>query len=121
MSSKDDKKKNSVKELINFDDVKKAAIVLKALNNPIRKKLINYLLKNEPTTVSNLVFNLRVEQTIISQHLNILRKAKIVTFLKKGKNVYYFLNKTRIEEIQKSLEGIFDEITESDLKKIERI
>ncbi|MDB5198196.1 MAG: regulatory protein ArsR [Chitinophagaceae bacterium] len=108
------------KELINFDDVKKAAVIIRALNNPLRKRLIDFLLKNETATVTNIVFNLREEQTIISQHLNILRKAKIVTFLKKGKNVYYFLNKPRVAEIQKSLEGLFDEIPIEDLKKIDK-
>ena len=110
----------SQKNLIDFDDVKKAAIILRALNNPLRKRIINFLLTNETTTVTNIVFNLREEQTIISQHLNILRKAKIVTFLKKGKNVYYFLNRTRVAEIQKSLEGLFDEIPIEDLLKINK-
>jgi DNA-binding transcriptional ArsR family regulator len=84
-------------ESLNFDDVNKAAIVIKALKNPIRKRLITYLSKNDAATVTNIVFNLREEQTKISQHLNILRKAKIVTFLKKGKNVHYFLNKAMIK------------------------
>lgn len=111
MSLKAKTGKNShEKLLINFDDVKKAAVVIRALNNPLRKRLIDFLLKNETATVTNIIFNLREEQTIISQHLNILRKAKIVTFLKKGKNVYYFLNTTRVAEIQRSLEGLFDEI-----------
>ena len=71
-------------------------------------------------TVTDLVFNLREEQIVISQHLSILRQAKIVTFLKKGKNVYYFLNKSRIVEIQKCLSKLFEEIIPSaNLKKLE--
>jgi DNA-binding transcriptional ArsR family regulator len=107
-------------ESLNFDDVNKAAIVIKALKNPIRKRLITYLSKNDAATVTNIVFNLREEQTKISQHLNILRKAKIVTFLKKGKNVHYFLNKARIVEIQKSLNTLLDEIPDKDLLNIEK-
>lgn len=113
-------KTSKQKELLNFDDVTKAAIVIKALKNPIRKRLIAYLSKNDAPTVTNIVFNLREEQTKISQHLNILRKAKIVTFLKKGKNVHYFLNKARMMEIQKSLIGLLDEISDEDLLKIEK-
>ena len=113
-------KASDQKELLNFDDVIKAALIIKALRNPIRKRLISYLLKNDGAKVTNIVFNLREEQTKISQHLNILRNAKIVSFLKRGKNVYYFLNKGRIAEIQKSLSGLLDEIPNKDLMKIEK-
>ena len=113
-------KASDQKELLNFDDVIKAALIIKALRNPIRKRLISYLLKNDGAKVTNIVFNLRKEQTKISQHLNILRNAKIVSFLKRGENVYYFLNKGRIAEIQKSLSGLLDEIPNKDLMKIEK-
>lgn len=113
-------KASDQKELLNFDDVIKAALIIKALRNPIRKRLISYLLKNDGAKVTNIVFNLREEQTKISQHLNILRNAKIVSFLKRGENVYYFLNKGRIAEIQKSLSGLLDEIPNKDLMKIEK-
>ena len=108
------------KDLISFEDLKKAAVIIRALNNQLRQRIIHFLLNDDTTTVTNIVLNLREDQTIISQHLNILRKAKIVTFLKKGKNVYYFINKTRLAEIQKSLEGLFDEIPIEDLKKIKK-
>src|SRR5688572_24390403 len=95
--------------LINYNAVKMAAIIIRALNNPVRKRIIDLLLKNETVNVSNMVYNLREEQTVISQHLNVLRQAKIVTFLKKGKNVYYFLNKSRVQEIQTCLSTLFEE------------
>lgn len=101
-------KKSPQPKVINFDDVKKAAVVIRALNNPLRKQLIEYLLKNETASVTTLVLNLREEQTVISQHLSILRNAKIVTFLKKGKHVYYFLNKSRVLEIQKCVSHLFE-------------
>lgn len=102
-------KKSPQSKFINFDDVKKAAVVIRALNNPLRKRLIENLLISEKATVTNLVFNLREKQTVISQHLRILRSAKIVTFLRKGKNVYYFLNKSRALEIQKCISNLFDD------------
>ena len=83
-------KASDQKELLNFDDVIKAALIIKALRNPIRKRLISYLLKNDGAKVTNIVFNLRKEQTKISQHLNILRNAKIVSFLKGGKMFIIF-------------------------------
>lgn len=110
---------NPKPELINFEDVKKAALVIRALNNPLRKQLIEFLLRNERATVTDLVFDLREEQTLIYQHLSILRQTKIVTFLKNRKNVYYFLNRSRVEEIQKCISNLFEEKPSGDgLKKI---
>lgn len=120
MSFKVQERKSSSKELINFDDVKKAALIIRALNNPLRKRLIEFLLKAETASVTNIVINLREQQTIISQHLNILRHAKIVTFLKKGKNVYYFLDKPRITEIQNCISALFEDNLVDSLKKIEK-
>jgi len=102
-------KKFVQKDIINFSDVKRAAVVIRALNNPVRKRIIEYLLNNETATVTDMVINLREEQTLISQHLNILRSGKIVTFLKKGKNVYYFVDKQRITDILKCLSGLFED------------
>lgn len=108
-------------KLINFEDVKKAAIVIRAFNNPLRKRLIDLLIKSETASVTTMVINLREPQTVISQHLNILRHAKIVTFLKKGKNVYYFLDKSRMLEIQNCLSGLFEEHKVETLKRVEKI
>lgn len=101
----------------NYDAVKNAALIIRALNNPLRKRIIDLLLRNETANVTHMVHTLREEQTVISQHLNIMRQAKIVTFLKKGKNVYYFLNRSRVTEIQNCLTMLFEENPGRDLKK----
>lgn len=95
--------------VFNALEIKKAATILRSLNNPIRKKIIDHLLIKDGSTVTEILVSLREEQTIISQHLAILRRSRIVTFLKKGKYVYYFLDTKRIIEVQNIIEKLLKE------------
>ena len=47
----------------------------------------------------NLCVRLRLEQSVASQHLAILRKAGIVSTQRDGKFIYYSVNFKRLEEI----------------------
>jgi DNA-binding transcriptional ArsR family regulator len=52
-------------------------------------------------TVTELYVQLRLEQSVASQHLAILRRAGIVKTEREGKFIYYLLNQSRIAEIGK--------------------
>lgn len=87
-------------EPIDFHHIKKAALIIRALNNAHRQKIYNFLITADNYTVTDIVTNIGLEQSVISQHLAILRRAKIVAYLKKGKFVYYHINKERVVAIQ---------------------
>ncbi|MBA2248640.1 MAG: helix-turn-helix transcriptional regulator [Chitinophagaceae bacterium] len=101
---------------VNADKLAKAAFILRALNNPIRKKIFDHLLDHEHSSVTHLIIKLRLEQSVISQHLAIMRKAKIVTFLKTGKFVYYYLNKDRVVEIKNCINSLVDTTSEAPIR-----
>ncbi|RYD71282.1 MAG: transcriptional regulator, partial [Sphingobacteriales bacterium] len=50
-------------------------------------------------TVTEIYVRLRLEQSVASQHLAILRRAGIVTTQRDGKFIYYTVNYKRIDEI----------------------
>jgi DNA-binding transcriptional ArsR family regulator len=50
-------------------------------------------------TVTEIYVHLRLEQSVASQHLAILRKAGIVKTERDGKFIYYSVNHKRVEEI----------------------
>ncbi len=52
-------------------------------------------------TVTELYVNLRLEQSVTSQHLAILRKAGFVNTTRDGKYIYYSVNSDRIKEVNK--------------------
>lgn len=81
--------------------VKKACLVLRALNHKLRQQILNILDENKKMTVTDLYIQLRLEQSVASQHLAILRKAGFVKTQREGKFVYYRINHPRIEQINK--------------------
>ena len=84
---------------IDFYDTKKAAMILRALNNKLRQLIIKTVYENRNITVTELFIKLRIEQSVASQHLSILKKAGIVSTLRAGKYVHYSVNTTRLEYI----------------------
>jgi DNA-binding transcriptional ArsR family regulator len=50
-------------------------------------------------TVTEIFIKLRLEQSVASQHLAILRKAGVLATERDGKFIYYKLNEDRIKEI----------------------
>ena len=84
---------------IDYYNVKKAALILRALNHKLRQQLIKLIDEENRITVTEIYVRLRLEQSVASQHLAILRKAGIVTTERDGKFIHYVVNYKRIEEI----------------------
>jgi DNA-binding transcriptional ArsR family regulator len=85
---------------IDYQKIRKSAAVLRALNHILRQQMIRIIKENNEITVTDLYVKLRLEQSVASQHLAILRQAGIVDTLRKGKCIYYSINVARIEAIQ---------------------
>ena len=73
-------------------ELKKAAVILRALNHKLRQQMIKVIDEHGKITVTDLYIKLRLEQSVASQHLAILRKAGFVTTSREGKYIYYSLN-----------------------------
>jgi DNA-binding transcriptional ArsR family regulator len=82
-----------------LNNSKKAATVLRALNNDFRKRILLRLLDSPKSTVTQLYNHLRMEQSVASQHLAILRRAGIVNAERDGKFIYYSVNIETLSKI----------------------
>ena len=91
---------------LDFLRLKKAAMILRALNHKLRQQLLKLIDENEKITVTEIYVNLRLEQSVVSQHLAILRRAGIVLTKREGKFIFYSLNYTRIQEINGFVEQL---------------
>ena len=89
---------------INFHNLKKAALVLRSLNHKLRQQILALIETEKKITVTEIYVRMRLEQSVASQHLAILRRAGIVTTQRDGKFIYYTVNYKRIDEI-KAFEG----------------
>lgn len=92
-------------QAINLDyiNVKKASLVLRALNHKLRQQMVKMLDEKQRMTVTEIYVSLRLEQSVASQHLAILRRAGIVKTEREGKFIYYYVNYDRLEQINKMI------------------
>jgi DNA-binding transcriptional ArsR family regulator len=91
---------------INYHNLKKAALVLRALNHKLRQQILMLIETEKKITVTEIYVRLRLEQSVASQHLAILRRAGIVTTQRDGKFIYYTVNYARIDEINRVVEDL---------------
>ena len=69
----------------------RCAMVFQALSDPTRQKILK-LRSERKMCVSEICKNFEITQPSISHHLDILKKAGLVVYQKKGKEVYYQAN-----------------------------
>ncbi|MFT4537048.1 MAG: DNA-binding transcriptional ArsR family regulator [Saprospiraceae bacterium] len=93
---------------LDYNTLRKAVLVLRSVNHKLRQSIINLLEEHEEMTVTELYVKLRLEQSVASQHLAILRRAGVVATRRDGKFIYYTLNKDRISEISGLIEELID-------------
>jgi DNA-binding transcriptional ArsR family regulator len=91
---------------IDFLQVKKAAIILRAINHKLRQQIMRLLEDQQRMTVTEIYVQLRLEQSVASQHLAILRRAGIVETFRDGKYISYSINAERLAQLNKQVLGI---------------
>ena len=81
-------------ENFNNENEEEIEETFKILGNPNRLKIICILSKSDDkeATVSQIAQRLNITQPAASQHLKLLKTAKIVKSEKKGSNIYYKIN-----------------------------
>ncbi|MEM1217698.1 MAG: metalloregulator ArsR/SmtB family transcription factor [Bacteroidota bacterium] len=91
---------------LDYTELRKAVLVLRAINHKLRQRIVDLLEENEKMTVTDIYIKLRLEQSVASQHLAILRRASVVDTERQGKFIYYFLNKDRLAQISRLVDEL---------------
>lgn len=89
-----------MKHQIDLNLVKKSQMTLRALNHKLRQQILSTIERNENISVTEIYVKLRIEQSVASQHLAILRRANIVKTRREGKIIWYSVNFDRIKDIE---------------------
>jgi len=91
------------------------ALIIKALAHPTRIEILE-LLKEREKCVCELVPELGLEQSNVSQHLAILKKYGIIDCRKEGLKVIYSIKNKRVFEIITSVNAILlDQLRETEI------
>jgi len=94
---KDESSNESIK--LDYVAIKTAAMTLRAINHKLRQQIVRLLEEHKRMNVTDIYVKLRLEQSVASQHLAILRRANIVRTERDGKFIHYSLNHSRIANI----------------------
>jgi ArsR family transcriptional regulator, virulence genes transcriptional regulator len=88
---------------IDYSLMRKSVMVLRAVNHKLRQEMIRLIDEVGKMTVTDLYVKLRIEQSVASQHLALLRRAGVVTTSRDGKFIYYSVDHERLDEISRLL------------------
>jgi DNA-binding transcriptional ArsR family regulator len=80
--------------------IKKAALVIRAVNHPIRQKLLATIHHEKKMRVTELHKTLKLVQPLVSQHIAALKAAGFLVEERQGRNILYSVNYERLKEIQ---------------------
>ena len=80
-----------------------SAGVLRALSHPLRMRILKFIDDHKKINVNKIYNTLRLEQSITSQHLRILRNSKIVNAERSGKFIFYTINYKRVDDVMNCL------------------
>lgn len=91
---------------LDYIELRKAVLVLRAVNHKLRQKMLELIEADGQMTVTNIYVRLRLEQSVASQHLAILRRAGVVKTTRQGKFIYYSVDEDRIGQISRLVEEL---------------
>ena len=89
--------------------------VFKALNDETRRKILD-LLKEKDLTAGEIADAFEISKPSISHHLDILKRADLVSSIKNGQFVFYSINTTVLEDVMKLSEDLGTTTFEAKIK-----
>jgi DNA-binding transcriptional ArsR family regulator len=90
-----------------------------ALANPVRRQILVHLRKG-PRKVGDLASNFALGRPAISEHLQVLRKARLVREEPRGRERYYHLDPRPLREVGAWLDS-FERYAKQRLSDLERL
>lgn len=82
--------------------------LMRALAHPLRLKILEFIDMNEKINVNKIYNTLRIEQSITSQHLKILKLAGVVNAQKEGKFMIYNINYNILERAENAVNNFLN-------------
>lgn len=73
--------------------------VFKALGDPSRRKLLDLLCEENGQTLGQLCENLDMARQSVTQHLDLLEAANLISTVKRGREKRHFINPVPLHEV----------------------
>lgn len=81
-------------------NLKKAVELLRVVTHPLRLEILSFISQKKETTVNSMVEELRIDQSIVSQQIRLLKDMQLITGTRQGKFIFYKVDFEKIEKIK---------------------
>lgn len=88
---------------LNQQKLQAATELLRAIAHPLRMTITGFIDEKKVINVNKIYNSLKLEQSITSQHLRILRSSGLVDTRRDGKFIYYSVNYDKIERVNEAI------------------
>lgn len=90
---------------VTFDqeDLDYSSELMRALAHPLRLKILEFIDRHEVINVNKIYNTMKIEQSITSQHLKILKSVGIVDTNKEGKFKHYQIDYAKLVNVVKAI------------------
>ena len=85
--------------LLPYEDLERAASILKTIAHPTRITIISMLEEGKMMTVTEIYKKLKIEQSTTSHHLSMLKDKGVLGSKRVGKNTYYYIKNENLTHI----------------------
>lgn len=88
---------------INPEKLEAASELLRALAHPLRLQIVEFIDQNDAINVNKIYNTLKLEQSITSQHLRVLRSTDLVCTEREGKFIHYRVDYDKVDQTVKAI------------------
>jgi ArsR family transcriptional regulator, arsenate/arsenite/antimonite-responsive transcriptional repressor len=99
------------------DSEEQIVLMMKALSNPVRFKILKVLAEKEMCITGEIVEFTSLAQSTVSQHLKVLREAGLISGEIEGPATNYCLNSSKILWLKQQINQWLPECCRSDLQE----
>ena len=97
------------KVTINNEKLQNSSEILRALAHPLRMRILEFIDEHKTINVNKIYNTLKLEQSITSQHLRILRLAGLVETHREGKFIHYSIDYDKVSGSLKAVDAFLNE------------
>jgi ArsR family transcriptional regulator len=87
------------------DKLRVSSELMRALAHPLRLKILAFIDRHGTINVNKIYGALKIEQSITSQHLRILRNAGILLSERDGKFIHYSIDYNIVQRVAKAVQN----------------
>ena len=101
----------------NQQELDTASELLRAISHKLRLAILEFVDQKKVINVNKIYNTLKLEQSITSQHLKILRDVDLVETKREGKFIYYSINYDKVQQANEAIRDFAEKVEKSEKAK----